>query len=672
MFNFARNHPFLVLLLGLSLLTTAPATTAFVRLLDGPGHDLSSIPLVTLFSALFFWISFSFWTATLGFLVRLRRRFAPSAPPPRAGPREALAKTAVVMPVYNEDPAQTLSALLAMRECLLRTRHAGSFEFFMLSDSIDPDIWLREEIAWAELAHGGRGPCPIFYRRRARNTGSKSGNIGDFCKKWGRHYTFMVLLDADSIMAADTLIEMVRRIQADPELGILQSPPVPINRGSLFARLQQFAASVYGPMWASGYALWCGPNGNYWGHNAIIRVSAFLACCGLPRLAGRPPLGGEIMSHDFVEAALMRRAGWTVRLADDLGGSYEECPTNLITYAKRDQRWCQGNLQHLRLLLAPGLHPLSRVHLAMGAMSYLASPLWLLLMVLGLMTAATRRSADGSATDMESAGQGVLLYGLTMGLLLAPRLWAYILLLLEPARLRPRGGAARVAASVLLETLFSVLLAPILMLAQSLFVAAALLGRTVRWDAQSRSEEHIRLRQAWRAHRGHMAAGLLATASVLWLTPALLGWMAPVLAGAVLSVPLSIVLSSARAGCRLREWGLLLIPEETHLPALVRRKEHYLNQTSAAMAGPDPFIRVVLDPALNEVHNSLLSGSDAEGSAPAGRSLRRVALYGGPSWLSSTQKLVLLSDARAMRWLHHAAWRRWPQRILDDTARASA
>ncbi len=259
------------------------------------------------------------------------------------------------MPIYNEDPARTTAALYAMAEALAQIDAARHFEIAIISDSTNADAWISESLAVDQLRRDLRETMPVWYRRRWHNTGRKAGNVEDFVKRWGARYDYMIVLDADSIMAPQTLVALVSRMQADPQLGILQTVPMLIGHWSLFSRIQQFAGRVYGSLIGRGVAAWSGNEGNFWGHNAIIRVAAFAQACGLPQLPGRRPFGGHVLSHDFVEAALMRRAGWKVRMAPDLGGSWEESPPSLVDIAIRDRRWAQGNLQHSKIVGAKGL-----------------------------------------------------------------------------------------------------------------------------------------------------------------------------------------------------------------------------------------------------------------------------------------------------------------------------
>uniref|UniRef100_UPI0030DD5EC3 glucans biosynthesis glucosyltransferase MdoH n=1 Tax=uncultured Rubinisphaera sp. TaxID=1678686 RepID=UPI0030DD5EC3 len=370
-------------LIIVSIYSTILLMIPFIYAVSHNGTSTLEYVSGVLFAMLSFWVSLGFWNAFFGYqkMAGLNKSEPTFKRKPTSPEVQEQTKTAILMPIYNEDPEAVIARLHAIIQSLRDINAESGFEIFVLSDTTNPDIALREELVWSQYLDHFKPTVNIYYRRRLKNAQRKAGNIADFCQRWGSSYDFMLVLDADSVMAGETIVEMVRRMAADPKLGILQVSPRPFNRHSLFARLQQFSAAAYGPLCVRGFCSWTGVDGNYWGHNALIRIRPFIDHCHLPILPGPRPLGGEILSHDFVEAALMRRAGWKVKVADDLDGSYEECPTTLADYAQRDQRWCQGNMQHARLVVSEGFHPLSRVHFAMGVMSYVASPLWLAFMI---------------------------------------------------------------------------------------------------------------------------------------------------------------------------------------------------------------------------------------------------------------------------------------------------
>jgi membrane glycosyltransferase len=369
---------------GLVASTTALATVRFCNVLRVDGLTPLKLLLLTLFASLFAWIAASFWLAALGCALRcIRLRNKQQADELPLASREIArrrSRTAIVMPIHNEQANEVFSRIEVMRESLAGPQ-AADIDFYVLSDSTQSQCWIAEEIEWDRLRRE-RGPLPaLYYRHRLRNDAKKSGNIREFCENWGALYAYMIVLDADSVMTGPAFIEMIRRMDENPRTALIQVPPALVGRHSLFARIQQFASSVYGPLFWEGLAHLQGPDGNYWGHNAIIRVQPFMQNCGLPKLKGNGPLGGEILSHDFVEAAMLRRAGWEVCMAPDLSGSYEEPPPSLLDHVKRDRRWCEGNLQHIKLIFARGFRTASRMHLAMGVMSYLSAPIWLCMIV---------------------------------------------------------------------------------------------------------------------------------------------------------------------------------------------------------------------------------------------------------------------------------------------------
>jgi membrane glycosyltransferase len=538
--------------------------------------------LLVLFTVNFSWIALAFAAAVLGFAVLARR----PAPPPV--PRELKSRTAIVMPVYNEATSRTFAALQSMIEEIRATGLIAHFDVFVLSDTTNPDVWVAEERAFLAIRDRMGESATIFYRRRPKNIGRKSGNIEDFVTRWGGAYEHMLVLDADSVMTGACIARLAAAMEADPDSGIIQTLPLIINRNTLFARLQQFAARIYGPVIATGLAAWSGREGNYWGHNAIIRTKAFAAHAGLPTLSGKPPFGGHILSHDFVEAALIRRAGYTVYMLPELDGSYEESPPSLIDLSVRDRRWAQGNLQHMRVIGAKGLKLSTRQHFATGIMGYLASPFWLAQLIVGIVLVLqtryvrpeyfTREFSLFPAWPRFDAERALNLFAITMVILLAPKLFGLMLALLRTAERRACGGGVRLVASALIEIIASALIAPIMMLIQSGAVMHILFGRDTGWNPQRRDDGSIQIADVVRRHRSHVAMGALAGVSAFLIAPSLFGWMSPTIIGLVLAIPISAASASLALGLSLRNKGLLLTPEETSPPAVVLRSNELAKQ----------------------------------------------------------------------------------------------
>lgn len=551
-----------VLLSSFGLLTGSGGAVMAGLLLPGGMSPLEAVAFA-LFLILFGWTAFGFVSAAAGFRVcwRATERAADEPQP------ILFSRTAILMPTYNEDPGRILAAVQAMSEELAERGVAELYDVFVLSDTRDEAIAEAEVVGVHRLRLRSRskGGCRLFYRRRERNTDRKAGNIAEWVGRFGGAYEFMLVLDADSLMTADTIIRLTAGIEADPGLGLLQSAPNIVNAETLFARLQQFAGRAYGTMLAAGQDWWSGAEGNYWGHNAILRTRAFAESAGLPHLPGKLPFGGHIMSHDFVEAALLRRAGWSVRLDAGLDGSFEETPPTILDMTIRDRRWCQGNLQHVGVLGAAGLHWVSRLHLLRGILAYVCSPLWLLLLCTG--AGAWLQQSD---PHLDSA-PAVWLFGLTLALLLAPKLLAAVLTARRAGVLRDFGGGPRFVAGMVGEIVISTLVAPVLMLMQSAAVLEVLLGRDAGWNAQQRDPGRLSRREAWRIHRGHFAMGLAAAAVAFTLDPAIFWWTSPVYVGLLLSAPLSALLSRIDMGRACHALGLFVTPEEVRPPGVVAR-----------------------------------------------------------------------------------------------------
>jgi membrane glycosyltransferase len=515
---------------------------------------------------------------------------------------------------------------------------------------------VAEELEWHRLKSELGESASIFYRHRAKNTGRKAGNIQEFCENWGQLYDYMVILDADSLMTGKTLSQLVGLMDANPRVGLIQAPPQLVGRHSLFARIQQFASSVYGPIHAAGLGFLQGPDGNYWGHNAIIRVQAFMQHCGLPRLPGAPPFGGEIMSHDFIEAALLRRAGWEVWMAPEIGGSFEEPPPTLLDYLIRDRRWCQGNLQHLRIVFAQGLTLPSRMHLAMGIMSYVSSPLWLLLLVVSVSDMMTVKPASPGGEPflplfVSHASELVILVVATVVALYGPKLLAIFAALEDADTTRAHGGAGAVVWSAFWESVVATLMAPVVMLQHSWFVFSILIGMATGWNAQTRADRALPLGLVARKFAPHTLIGIAATFLLLHYAPDGFDWFLPLLAGLWLAIPLVAVTSSPWLGKFTREERMFLVPSEVRGSKVLSRA-HVLASGHRMILDPTP--ELVLDDAkVRDLHLSLLAGAPVPAADPLRLwSLREHARRRDTAQFSREDWALLLSDSEGLKALN--------------------
>ncbi len=600
------------LVIGSAVAMTVVGTYEMYLVLAVNGPTVLAIVMLALFVALFAWIALSFTSAFAGFFALLGgggwRLLSHDLSVPTT-------RTALLMPTYNESPQRVTAGLQAIWESLQAAGPAAnSFDIFMLSDTTDPDTWIEEEAAFLALRARTGGEHRIFYRHRQRNTARKAGNIEDWVKRFGAVYQQFLILDADSVMAAETLIHLVNAMERHPGVGLFQTLPLVTGGTTLFARLQQFAGRVYGPLIAHGIAWWHGSEGNYWGHNALIRTRAFAESAGLPELRGPKPFGGLIMSHDFVEAALMRRAGWAIHMVPALPGSYEECPPSLTDMAIRDRRWCQGNLQHAAVLPTRGLRPISRLHLLTGIGSYITAPLWLLFILCGILIAVQARFVP---PNYFPAGRSLFpqwpvidpvramwMFVGTMALLLIPKLLGAIAM--KRADRRGCGGALRLLISLVLETVLAGLIAPVVMLTQSLHVVTILAGRDSGWNAQRRDDGSVPFRVTAAQYRWHTGLGLVLAGTAWAVSSSLALWMTPVLVGLVLAIPLAAFTARRGAGQALRRVGLLRIPEEVRPPDVLAAANRLMREMATEHASAHGMLRLLEDPPLMEAHRRML------------------------------------------------------------------
>jgi membrane glycosyltransferase len=638
-----------LLAFGGALALTVVGAREMARVFEPGDLGVLQSALLILVTLTFGWISFAATSALAGLI------FTPRPKP--ASYNTPVGRTAIVMPVYNEDPAATAGALAAMGKGLADLGLGDDFEIFILSDTREAEPWLRETAIFAALREQLEGSMAVWYRRRPHNQAKKAGNLQDFVERWGGRYDYFLSLDADSIMAAQTIVEMTRRMAAEPQLALLQTLPVLAGGTTLFARLQQFAGRLYGPVVGNGTAAWQGEDGNYWGHNALLRTLAFAESAGLPELSGRSPFGGHVLSHDFVEASLLRRSGWIVRMDPDLEGSWEGAPPSLSAAAARDRRWAQGNLQHLNVIAAAGLRWPSRAHFLIGVGSYLASPLWLAMIVVGLFLSARAIFIQPEyfpnayqifpSWPRFDAVRMRWLFLASMGLLLFPKFVGLISALVHEPTRRGFGGGRRLIPGAFIEILLSALYAPIMMLMQTRQLIEILAGADSGWTAQARTGSHLSWASALARHWRHLAIGLIVGGALLYAAPQLLLWLSPILAGLILAPWLSRISGDVAIGQRLASCGLLSIPEEI-------APDPILTEAAARARRLEP----VCDISLRDLfvvehariaHVASLTAADKQGVDPLDVITAKAKLAAAPSvedgvsWLNEPERRTVLA-----------------------------
>lgn len=644
---------------GITFISVVLATIKWLEAIPADVSIFTRYLITILFILTFAWVSLFFWSNVFGFMVLLRKKKIPDISWLKDNVKLST-KTAVLMPVYNESPTDTIANLLAMAKALEEKGQTKAFDIFILSDTTNPKVWVEEERIWKEAKAFVSPDMNLYYRHRPKNIARKSGNIEDFCNRWGKNYDFMIVLDADSLITSETMIKMVQLMEKNHDTGIIQAPPVCINRSTLFARLQQFSSKVYGPVIASGLNYLQGCDSNYWGHNAIIRTKAFIECCGLPVLKGKAPFGGQILSHDFVEAALIRRGGWKAWLIPDLKGSYEESPPTMIDYAGRDRRWCQGEMQHIKLLTAKDFHPISKLHFLVGIMSYLSSPLWLSFLLIGLMIPLSNvlfppeyfpeiRTLFPNWPVFDKVGT-IYLFLTSMAMLLLPKFMGLFIYIKDN-----KLGIWSATKSTFVEIFINALFAPIMMMFQSKFVMDVFLGRSVGWDTQNRGDLGTSFRAAFKRHKWHMFLGAVTSVIVWTYIPSLFWWMLPITIGLMFSIPISIVSSKASVGLWAKKHGYFIIPEEISEPEILKSAKEFnkkLEKMHSEFSGIEALLK---DRLLNNLHIFMLNGNttmpdfSAEELVNAKVKLDNYILYQIPMDLSSNEEKALLYNPKVLR-----------------------
>jgi membrane glycosyltransferase len=529
--------------------------------LSAGGFGVIDFILVVLFAVTLPWSVIGFWNATIGLFIMRAANPAAVVTPVSAqarGDEPITAKTAILWCVRNEDTGRVIRNIEPMMEGIAASGAAGKFHFFILSDTNYPEIAATEEPCFVALAKKWEGRVELTYRRRTDNTGFKAGNVFDFCTRWGADYEFAVTLDADSFQTAASILRMVRIMQIDPKLGILQSLVVGLPSTSAFARIFQFGMRLGMRSYTLGSAWWQGDCGPYWGHNAILRLAPFIAHCHIPPR----PDGTHILSHDQIEAVLMRRAGYEVRVLPEEGASWEENPPTLLEFIRRDLRWAQGNMQYWPYLVMPGLKPVSRYQIAFAMLMFLGSPAWIGLLVLGSLAVAAQGAANFIRPDA-----GTALFVITLIMWFAPKIATVLDVVSRPKLRRSFGGAGRFVASTITETIFFLMLSPIMWVGHTMFLAGLLLGRRLGWSGQARDDHSVPWSDAAKQLWPHTLLGWFCILVLAYTVPAAIPYALFIAAGPALSIPLAVITSWPSVGRALMRAGIGALPEENAPPA---------------------------------------------------------------------------------------------------------
>ena len=550
----------------LVILTMAALLVLAAIALSAGGFGLVDALLLLLLALTLPWSVIGFWNATIGFFIMRFARDPIALVVPgvaRVRSNEPItASTALTIFVRNERPDRVIRNLDAMMRELIAAGAAGHIHLYVLSDTSQGEIAALEEAGFAALAEQWRDCIPVIYRRRSANTGFKAGNFWDFCQRWGHQHEFAVTLDTDSFMTAAAILRLIRIMQANPRLGILQGLVVGLPSTSAFARIFQFGMRLGMRSWTIGSAWWQADCGPYWGHNAAIRLAPFIEYCHIPPLPGDGVLAGHVLSHDQVEAALMRRAGYEVRVLPEEDLGWEENPPTLIEFIRRDQRWCHGNLQYGHFLVMPGMKFVSRFQLGFAMLMFLGSPAWIGLLLVGTLALALAPSP--AAFMRPDAGYALLVIILVMWF--APKIATVIDVLTRRSLRRAFGGSARFLLSVVTETLFFILLSPIMWVCHTLFIAGVPFGRVIGWIGQVRDDHTVSWSQALRQLWPHTVLGAGPLVLLAVTHPSAIPYALLLAGGPALAIPLAVITAKPAVGTALARIGIGRLPEETAPP----------------------------------------------------------------------------------------------------------
>jgi membrane glycosyltransferase len=285
----------------------------------------------------------------------------------------------------------------------------------------------------------------------------------------------------------------------------------------------------------------------------------------------------------------------------------------LSDFAARDRRWCQGNLQHLALLPTRGFHWVSRLHLLTGIGSYLTAPLWLIFLVSGILVSLQAQFVrpeyfpKGYSLFPQWPAQDPILAAWvfvgTMGMLIAPKLLAFFVLLTDRKTREKFGGGFLVLTGIIAETVVSGLTAPVMMVFQSSAVSEILLGRDAGWQVQRREDGGVSLRDTVRTYAMPTLFGIAMAVSAYAVSLPLLLWMMPVILGLLLAIPIAMLSSSVGLG---KPIGLFRTPEQITPQRVLARANELANAPHSPLSCP--LNELHRDAGLREAHLNNLSG----------------------------------------------------------------